>query len=299
MSAFTTIARQEVLALRREKLPGIMLGIFIALVTVSSFIGFLTKNTVSDVWLKVSQAGLTQVPNPFAFVSPLYYARNAVIYIILIGTLMAIVAGVTSGIRDRKAATVDLVLTRPASLRELVFGKLAGLGIWLMLVVGIVAVIASALITLIAGNFLSLDDYLRLLAFFALSLPLLMGFAGIGLLSGLLSSRESSALLGPIGVWAMLTFVAPQLGTAARPVALLNPVPVPATSGGAFDFLNVLTSPFSVSEKFKLATGLLLKDPDITGNLTLATANVVLFLAVVGALLLVVNRTRIRGVASE
>ena len=299
MFAFTTIARQEVLALRREKLPGIMLGIFIALVTVSSFIGFLTKNTVSDVWLKVSQAGLTQVPNPFASVSPLYYARNAVIYIILIGTLMAIVAGVTSGIRDRKAATVDLVLTRPASLRELVFGKLAGLGIWLMLVVGIVAVIASALITLIAGNFLGLDDYLRLLAFFALSLPLLMGFAGIGLLSGLLSSRESSALLGPIGVWAMLTFVAPQLGTAARPVALLNPVPVPATSGGAFDFLNVLTSPFSVSEKFKLAGGLLLKDPDITGNLTLATANVVLFLAVVGALLLVVNRTRIRGVASE
>lgn len=299
MSAFTTIARQEVLALRREKLPGIMLGIFIALVTVSSFIGFLTKNTVSEVWLKVSQAGLTEAPNPFEEVSPLYYARNAVIYIILIGTLMAIIAGVTSGIRDRKAETVDLVLTRPTSLRQLVFGKLAGLGIWLMLVVGIVAVIASALISLIAGNILTLDNYLRLFSFFALSLPLLLGFAGIGLLSGLLSSRESSALLGPIGVWAMLTFVAPQLGTAARPVALLNPVPVPATSGGAFDFLNVLTSPFSVSEKFKLASGVLLKDPDITGNPSLATANVVLFLVVVGALLLLVNRTRIRGVANE
>jgi ABC-2 type transport system permease protein len=299
MSAFTTIARQEVLALRREKLPGIMLGIFIALVTVSSFIGFLTKNTVSDVWLKVSQAGLTQVANPFESVSPLYYARNAVIYIILIGTLMAIVAGVTSGIRDRKAATVDLVLTRPATLRDLVFGKLAGLGIWLTIVVGIVAVIASALITVIAGNLLNVDDYLRLLAFFTLSLPLLMGFAGIGLLSGLLSARESSSLLGPIGIWAMLTFVAPQLGTAARPVSLLNPVPVPATSGGGFDFLNLATSPFSVSEKFKLASGLILKDPDISGNLTLAAVNVVLFMVVVGALLLLVNRTRIRGVASE
>ena len=299
MSAFATIVRQEVLALRREKLPGIMLGIFIALVTVSSFIGFLTKNTVSDVWLKVSQAGLTQVPNPFDAVSPLYYARNAVIYIILIGTLMAIVAGVTSGIRDRKAGTVDLVLTRPASIRELIFGKLAGLGIWLMLVIGIVAVITSALISFIAGNILGIDEYLRLLAFFALSLPLLLGFAGIGLLSGLMSARESSALLSPIGVWAMLTFVAPQLGTAARPVALLNPVPMPVTSGGAFDFLNVLTSPFSVSEKFKLASGLLLKDPDISGNLTIATANVVLFLAVAGALTLLVNRTAIRGVASE
>lgn len=299
MSGFLTIARQEVLALRRERLPGIMLGIFVAMVSISSFIGFLTKTTVSDVWLKVSQSGLTQVANPFESVSPLYYARNAIIYIILIGTLMSIVAGVTSGIRDRKAATVDLVLTRPTSLRSLVFGKLAGLSLWLTLVIAVVAVIASGMITVIAGNWLAPGEYLRLAAFFLLSLPLLIGFAGIGLLSGLLSARESSSLLAPIGIWAMLTFVAPQLGTAARPVALLNPVPVPATSGGGFDILNALTSPFSVSEKFKLASGLILKDPDITGDLTLAVTNVVVFGVVVAILLLLVNRTRIRGVASE
>ena len=43
--------------------------------------------------------------------SPLYYARNAVIYVLLIGSLMAIVLGVQATVRDRKASTVDLVLS--------------------------------------------------------------------------------------------------------------------------------------------------------------------------------------------
>ena len=66
-----------------------------------------------SVWQKTVQAGLTQAPNPFAYVSPLYYARNTVIYLVLIGALMAIVVGVTSAMRDRKARTLDLVLSRP------------------------------------------------------------------------------------------------------------------------------------------------------------------------------------------
>ena len=299
MSPFLVIVRQEILAVRRERLPALMLGIFIALIAISSLIGFLTKTTVSDVWVSVSEAGLTSVANPFASISPLYYARNTVIYIILIGTLMAIIAGVTSGIRDRKAATVDLILTRPSNLKTIIFGKLTGLAIWLTAVISIAAAIATMMITLIAGNPLPINEYLRLLAFFALSVPLLLGFAAIGVLSGLISQRESTSLLAPIAIWALLTFVAPQLGTAARPVALLNPVPVPPTTSGAFDLLNLVTSPFAISEKFKVASGILLKDPDISGSIGQAVLSIGVFLLVTVALLLVVDRSRIRGIDNE
>ena len=295
MTAVLTMARQELVALRRERLPLVLLIVFVVMVSVSSLIGWLTNTTVSSVWEKPTQAGLTTAPNPFATVSPLYYARNTVIYLVLIGALMAIVVGVTSTMRDRKARTVDLVLSRPIDVPAYLLGKLAGIGVWLAMILAAVAVISWASISVITRAALPPGDTARLLGFYAIALVLLLAFVALGMISGIYSSRETTALLVPISVWSIVAFVLPQIGTSANPVSLLNPVPSVITPGGAFDTLNTVLRPLSVTEQFKTASGLTLGDTEVTGSLPASLFVIVLAFAVCAVALLVTKRDRIRG----
>lgn len=299
MTALLTIARQEMFALRRERMPRLMLLIFATMVALSGFIGMLTKNTVSNVWLALSAQGFTSQPNPFADVSPLYFARNTIIYIVLIGTLMAIVAGVSSALRERRAQTTDLVLSRPLSTGAFVFGKLAGVGMWLGLILLSLWAIASLMLTLINGALLTPGDYLALAVMFLLALPLLLGYAALGLLFGFVSARETSALVGPISIWAFVTFVIPQLGTAAQPISLLNPTPAVSTSGGFFALAGPFTSALSVSERFKEGALVVLAQAGSATGLWSAVACLVCFALVSAASLMVVRRHTMRGIFSE
>ncbi|MHB8795331.1 MAG: ABC transporter permease [Candidatus Nanopelagicales bacterium] len=295
MTAVLTMARQELVALRRERLPLVLLIVFVVMVSVSSLIGWLTSTTVSSVWEQTTQAGLTTAPNPFANVSPLYYARNTVIYLVLIGALMAIVVGVTSTMRDRKARTIDLVLSRPIGVPAYLLGKLAGIGAWLAMILAVVAVIGWTSMSIITSGALSPGDTARLLGFYAVAWVLLLAFVTLGMISGIHSSRETTALLVPISIWSIVAFVLPQIGTSANPVSLLNPVPSVAVPGGAFDTLNTVLRPLSVTEQFKTASGLILGDTEVTGSLPPSLFVIVLAFAVGATALLAANRDRIRG----
>lgn len=295
MGGILVTARQELLSLRRERLPLVLLVVFVLMVSASSLIGWLTNTTVSSVWQQTVQDGLTTAPNPFAQVSPLFYARNTVIYLVLIGALMSIVVGVTSAMRDRKARTVDLVLSRPVGVPAYLAGKLLGIAAWLGLILLAVALITWTGISVIMHAPLGPADSARLVAFFTLALPLLLAFVTLGLLSGIHASRETTALLVPISIWSLVAFILPQIGTSANPVSLLNPVPAVLVPGGAFDTLNVILRPLSITEQFKTASGVILNDPLVTGGLPLAL--VVIALAVVAGIIasLATGRDRIRG----
>lgn len=295
MTGLAATARHEFLTLRRERLPLVLLIVFVVMVSVSSLIGWLTNTTVSGVWEKTTQAGLTNAPNPFAEVSPLYYARNTVIYLVLIGALMAIVVGVASTMRDRKARTVDLVLSRPINATTYLLGKLAGIATWLVAVLLAVATISWASISLITSGPLGLGDTARLLGFYAVALALLLAFVTLGMLSGIYAARETTALLIPISLWSIAAFVLPQIGTSANPVSLLNPVPSVAVPGGAFDALNAVLSPLSVTEQFKTASGLILGNSEVAGNLPRAVSVIVLALVLGSVALLATRRDRLRG----
>lgn len=295
MTGLTATARHELVTLRRERLPMVLLAIFVVMVSVSGLIGWMTNSTVSSVWVTSTQEGLTTAPNPFADVTPLYYARNTVIYLVLIGALMAIVVGVGSALRDRKARTVDLVLSRPITVRAHLLGKLAGIGVWLSLVLAGVAVISWVSISVITHAPLAWGDTLRLGAFYALAGVLLMVFVTLGMLSGIYGARETTALLVPISLWSIAAFVLPQIGTSANPVSLLNPVPAVLVPGGAFDALNAAVHPLSVTEQFKEASGQILSDPAATGSLPTALLVIAASLGAGVVALLLTRRDRIRG----
>lgn len=294
MSITLVTARQEIRSLRREKLAQSLLVIFVAMVSLSSFIGWLTNKNVTGIYRKVKDQGLTSAANPFAHVSALYYLRNTVIYLVLIGALLAIVLGVASVIRDRKAHTVDLILVRPIHARSYLLGKLIGIGVWLTLILGLVTLISWTSIAHIIGRPLTGADTTRLVLYFAMSLIFLLGFVLLGMICALYTARETSALLLPIAIWSVITFVLPQLGTADHPVSLLNPVPAIANQGGAFSTLNSIFSPFSITEQFKKVSSWILGNTDFVGSPTVSLTVLTVVLLLGTFILLTTKRDRLR-----
>ena len=298
MSVATVVARHELLASRRNRAPQLLVGIFVGMVAFSSFIGWMTEHTVSGIYRQVLADGLTTQPNPFAQVAPLFYARNTVIYVVMIGTLMAAALGVQSALRDRKATTADLVLTRPAPVRALLAGRLMGIGLLLAAVVLASMIMSWVAISAITRAPLGVGDSIKLLEFGLLSWVLLVGFAALGVLGGFYVKKETSALLAPFIAWAVIAFVLPQLGTAARPVSLLNPVAAVPQTSGVFHAVSFLTGPLSVTEHFKKASSAILEGS--AGNFPVASFAIVgAFAAVLVVAVVLTNPSRLRGGASE
>ncbi|WP_407343332.1 ABC transporter permease [Pengzhenrongella phosphoraccumulans] len=294
MTGFVTTVRHELLSSRRERLPQVLLVVFLAMVSVSAGIGWITNHTVTQVWEKTRAAGLTTAPNPFTDVSALYYARNTVIYIVMIGSLLAIVLGVSSVLRGRASHTVDLILSRPISTRTYLAARLTGMATWLAAVVAAAGAISWISLTIIGRHPLAWADSARLVGFLALAWAFVVAFVLLGMVSALYARRETTALLVPIVVWSVVTLVLPQLGTAAHPVSLLNPVPAIANQGGSFPLIQSIVGPLSISEQFKTASGILLRDDQITGNLTTSLLWILAAITVGIAVLLATRRDQVR-----
>jgi ABC-2 type transport system permease protein len=299
VNTFLVSAQHEMLNARRTRTAHLLLIVFIGMVVVSSVIGWVTNQTVTGVYEKVIADGLTTAPNPFAGVTPLYYARNAVIYVLLIGSLMAIVLGVQATLRDRKAATTDLVLSRPVASVARLLGQLAGVGVVLAAAIGIGFFASWVIIGVINGAPLGWADTARIIAFGLLSWVLLTTFALLGMLTGLRSKQETTALLVPFVIWSAIAFVVPQIGTAARPVSLLNPVPAVSPTGGYFDLVSAITGPLSVTEQFKRASSIILQDSTVTGDPLPSVLILLAFLIVMTVIVLVTPRNRMRSGLNE
>lgn len=166
-------------------------------------------------------------------------------------------------------------------------------------VIGTSLAVSWVIISVISGAPLGWADTARIVGFAALSWVLLMAFALLGMLTGLRSKRETTALLVPFVIWSAVAFVLPQIGTAARPVSLLNPVPAVSSTGGYFDVVSAITGPLSVTEQFKRAASILLQDSTVTGD---ATSSVLILLVFLGAMTIIVcvtPRRRLRSGLNE
>lgn len=283
-------------ATSRERLPQLIFAVFVGMTTASAFIGTTAKGTVSGVYREAAAQGLTTAANPFDGVSPLYYARNNVIYIILIGALLAIVTGVQSTIRDRRAQTMDMVLSRNVTPGAYLGAKLAGIALMLAGLLLITTFLSFAGIAAAAGAVPKFDETLRLGALYGLAWLFLIPFLTLGMLSGIYAAMTTSALLTPIVAWSVLVFVLPLAGTAALPVSLLNPVAAPAAApAGAFAFTSAVTGPLSLGEQFKHAAAFILQDPAGFTAVTMAVLMLAAAATAGCAVLLTTSRRRMRS----
>lgn len=295
MNQFAAIIKQELRCARRERLPQVFLAVLLVMAAVSSFIGWATNHTVTNVYNEVLRQGITTAPSPFTGVSPLFYARNTVIYIVLIGALLAIVLGVQSMLRDRKAQVSGLLLSRPLSMTRYLGAKLLGLSFWLLVVLAVCGLVNWVSIVTIVGHALSLPDTLRLVAFYLTAELFLIPFLALGLINGIYARGETTAYILPIVSWSVITLVLPQLGTAEHPVSLLNPVPAQIAAHGLFFQINqTIFGPLSLAEHFKHVSGRILQDNQVTGTITGSLTIIGLFVVVSSGVLLATRRMQMR-----
>lgn len=296
MSTLLTVVRQEVRAAFRERLAIALLVVFLGMTLASAAIGWSSHHTVMSVYNEtVTQLG-RDVPNPFANVSALELVKNTIIYIVLIGALLAVVVGVRAGVRDRKAGVTDLVLSRPVSARSYMAGKLMGVQAWMGIALLTALIVSWFSAWVISRMPLGIADTGALVGFFALAWVFLLPFSVMGLIAGSWSRHESTALLIPILIWVAITFAIPQLGTAQNPSALLNPVPSAASTTDLFFRVNhAIFQPISITEHFKHMSGVIMHLRDITSAAWVGDILSVVLVAVFSVgILLLGNRSSIR-----
>jgi len=296
-SPIKEIALQELRIARTNRMAMLLLAIFAGMMLLSGFIGWTAHRTVTAVYEEILREGATAAPNPFSSQNPLDLMQNTVIYVILIGALLAIILGVHSGLGDRKAGVIDLIFSRPLTKSQYVMGKLLGMQLLMAMIMVFAGLVSWTVVLLVAGKALNFTETLSLAGFLVSAWLFLLPFNCLGLVFGAGARRESSALLMPILAWVFLTFVMPQLGTAEHPVALLNPVAAqPAAQGDFFQINRAALQPLSLTDRFKDLSAILLHLGDGGSSLKLdllmlGTAG----LLGCGAAIYLVKRDSLRG----
>lgn len=298
MNPLFVIAISEVKTLFKERIFFLLLGVFICMTLASSFIGWSTYTTTNAVYhasvIFLNQHGVAQVPaNPVLSFPALASFRNIIIYMFLIGSLMAIVVGNRSFIRERKSGALQLLFTRPISRSTLLFGKVIGICVALFSIVSLTAIVSIVSSYFLPLQHLGATDVIRLLVFYSYSFFYILFFAFLGLLFAIIAKSESLALFIPVCIWVGISFVMPELVTGQTPTALLNPVTIDSvlSQGNFFSLMQQFLTPISVGWHFTtLGSQLLNVTADTRSALEILQRNlnniIVLMIALIGSYLL-------------
>ena len=292
MSATAVIARQHLRLLSRSHTFLLMLVVLLGMTALSGFIGWSSHSTILRVYDEtvrtLAAAGKPAPPNPFADKPRLSLLNNMIIYVPLIGALLAILVGNTSVAGDRQAGVTRVIFSRPVGRSSYFWGKVAGsvaAGSVIMVACLALSVLGLALIN---GGLPTASELLRLALFYALSGLYLLLFVLIGIVAALLTRSQSLALFAAAAVWVLITFATPQFTSGLRPVASLNPVTDPVTaSHSAFFRATSAAKPIAVNEQYKaLGTRILSQGNDIlrtgAGRTVGQVAPIVLFVLLLG-----------------
>ena len=294
MMVFKAAFKHELLSSLRSKSPQLVVTVFLVLTSISSIIGWLTVRNVTKIYNDIVSQNLTKAPNPFTNVPSLYYMRDSVIYVVLIGSLMSIILGAQASLRDRKSNANELIKTRNVNLVHRVLGQLSAVGS-IIILLEIVALLTSFIsIWVIQKIPLNIGAILSLIGYGAVSAIFMIAIAAIGFTFGTNSKSEESSLLYPIVGWAVVTFTIPQIITSTHPVALLNPTPAFSTGTGLAQSVINGISPLAVMENFKAMANAIL---GIDKSLQLSIVNLISFslFAVIGVMASVVISSKTFG----
>jgi ABC-type transport system involved in multi-copper enzyme maturation permease subunit len=260
------VAKNEFKTLFKEKTFIILLIIFILMTIFSTYIGWSAKNTIINVYQEtvkeLSLKGIKEIPpNPFTGIPDLSILKNMIVYVFLIGSLLALVIGNSAFIKDRRSGVLRIIFSKFISKQTYIFGKIVGIFETLLLVIFISFLLSLFSTVLISGHFLTSIEILKLSGFYAISLVYLLIFSMVGLYFAIYSDGESIALLIPIIIWVLITFVIPQITSSLVPTALLNPTNIQAAAphSNFFHILQIVIRPFSISESYKEISGILLE----------------------------------------
>lgn len=255
------IAENELRLLFRERTIYLLLGIFFVMAVLSTVIGYATDHTITNVYeaavAELASLG-AQAPAFPVNSTPLGIMTNMIIYIVLIGSLVAIVLGYFVGIHDKVYGTTKLLFTRPIQKSQIFLGKaltVAGIIFFISLISFVVSIVSLGVFGVLTGS-----AVIQVSIFYLVSVCYLLGFAFLALAFALIFKNTTSAMLYALFVWMIITFALPELGSALYPTSSLNPVLPPSTviESPLLSLSHKIIYPFSVSEHYKALSGTVL-----------------------------------------
>jgi ABC-type transport system involved in multi-copper enzyme maturation permease subunit len=252
----------------------LMLGVLLLMTALSGYIGWSSHDTIVRVYdetvRELRAAGKPAPPNPFAGEPRLALLNNMIIYVPLIGALLAIVMGHSSVTDDRIAGVNRVIFSRPVKRAAYFRGKLGASAVALAAIMAACLALSAVALTLVNGDAPTGVELLRLVGFYALSALYLSLFALVGIVTALTFRSQSMGLFAAVAVWVLVTFATPQFTSGLRPVASLNPVTDPVTtSSSAFFDATSKAKPVAVNDQYKaLASRILTADSPIEARTT-------------------------------
>jgi ABC-type transport system involved in multi-copper enzyme maturation permease subunit len=259
----TTIATHQLRLLRRQRVTLAVGSTLIGVTVLAGILGWASHQTIIGVYDEavrlLASRGLGAPPNPFLLKPQLSMLSNMVIYITLIGALVAIVLGHVSVATDEAEGIGRLVFSRQVSRRQYTVGAIGSCAIVLAIACVACALVSVAALLIVNRTMPSGADLARLAGFYGLSWAYLVIFALIGMLALLIARRRSLGLLSAIGVWLVITFAIPQFTSGLRPAQSLNPIVDPVSTSQQFFRLTARGRRLSIAEQFKEASGRILR----------------------------------------
>jgi ABC-type transport system involved in multi-copper enzyme maturation permease subunit len=249
------MASNDMRFLLRENVLRLALGIFMVMAIASSYISWSSQNILNVIYqegIKMIPQGNPVPPFPLARASALSILKNMIIYVVLIGSLLAIILGHIIGTRDRKAKTLCILFSRPISRSDFFLAKVVALGGSLGLIT-LFAMLTTLLSLVILNKTFSSAWLGNLVFFYGVSYLFMLGFGLLALGFGLREQRSAQALLTPMVLWIIVIFALPELGSALFPTSSLNPIlpPTDVLQSPALQMVHKLVYPFSISEQYK------------------------------------------------
>ena len=235
-----------------------MLATLLVMSALAGVLGWSSHHTIVRVYDEavklLAETGQPAPPNPFTLKPTLSLLSNMVVYIPLIGALLALIVGHLSIVDDETNGIARLIFTRQLSRTSYVLGKIASAAVALAAVL-LASFAVSALSVLFVNHTITASELSRLALFYGLSWLYLMVFALIGMVVVLINRRRPIALLVAMAAWLVITFAIPQLTSGLRPTQSLNPITDPVSTSQTFFKITSHARPWSLVEQYKQASG--------------------------------------------
>lgn len=231
--------------------------LFLAMVLLSAWLGWSATQTVNEIYAAAVKAmtaqGIAIPPNPVSEGSALSLLRNMSIYVALLGALAALVFGHLAIAADRKSGVVPLIASRPLTRLSYAMGKIIAIGMSILGLTIFAGVVNVVTLLVLPGLTLVPDTWSRLTAFYVVSALYMTAFAVLAAYCAIKFKSESMALLVPVTIWLVLTFVLPQVTANISPLAALNPMSATAALpvGPFFTFTDTVFGPLSLAEAYR------------------------------------------------
>lgn len=252
------VARQQIVAFTRQRMLAVTIAVLGGFAALAGVLGWASHRTIIGVYDEsvklVAARGQSTPPNPFVLKPTLSMLSNEMIYVTMIGALVAIVIGHLAVADDDSTGIGRLVFTRPVRRGRYTLGKIAAIGALLATGIAVSYVVSVAALAIVNG-FPMWSDLVRLAGFYLLAWSYLMVFALVGAVSVLVTRRRSLGLLTAIGVWLTITFAVPQFTAGLRPTQSLNPIVDPVATNQTLFRFTAHARPYSIAEQFKEAAG--------------------------------------------